>query len=239
MFYIRQLFRIIPNKGMRIKTLLADKSELVLEGLKVILQPVPRIELVGAARNACDMMSLLDTFRPDVVMIDHTAEGFGPEAVRDGLREHPRTRFIAITPSPSQVALMSGLKAGVTSYIKKDCGRNEIIDAVLHTGDGQQFFCGKILKAIQDASLDVHGLYDERLGCAPVTLSRREAEIISLIAEGFSYTRIADRLCLSAHTVTTHRKNIMQKLGVNNTAALVLYAVKNGLVNPDKFLFNA
>jgi DNA-binding NarL/FixJ family response regulator len=76
------------------------------------------------------------------------------------------------------------------------------------------------------------------LSCEPVTLSERECEIIALIAEGCSYTRIADRLNLSAHTVTTHRKNIMQKLGVNNTAAVVLYAVKNGLVSPNKFLFN-
>jgi DNA-binding NarL/FixJ family response regulator len=134
---------------------------------------------------------------------------------------------------------MSALRAGVTSYIKKDCGVDEIIDAVLQTGDGQKFFCGKILAAIQAASLDVERLSDEQLSCEPVTVSERESEIIALIAEGCSYTRIADRLCLSAHTVTTHRKNIMHKLGVNSTAALVLYAVKHGLVSPNKFLFNS
>ena len=62
--------------------------------------------------------------------------------------------------------------------------------------------------------------------------------MISLIAEGCSYTRIAEQLHLSAHTVTTHRRNIMQKLGVNNTAAVVMYAMKNGLISPNKFLFN-
>ena len=69
-------------------------------------------------------------------------------------------------------------------------------------------------------------------------LSDRECEVISLIAEGQSYTRIAEALHLSAHTITTHRRNIMQKLGVNNTAAVVMYAVKNGLVTQNKFLFN-
>lgn len=218
---------------------MADKSELSLVGLRGILSTVPRIELVGEARNSADMMEQLGRSAPDVVVIDHTAEGFGPAAVRDALRLYPRIKFIAITPSPSQVALLSALRAGVSSYIKKDCGRDEIIDSVLYTGDGQRFYCGKILKAIQDASLDVDDLYDERLGCNPVTLTDREAEIISLIAEGFSYTRIADRLSLSAHTVSTHRRNIMHKLGVNNTAALVLYAVKKGLISPNKFLFNA
>lgn len=224
---------------MRIKTLLADRSELALVGLRAILSPVGRIHILGEARDAAEMHAQIAELHPDVVLIDHTAEGFGAEAIRDGLRRSGRTRFIAITPDPSQLALMSALRAGVASYIKKDCSTNEIIDAVLHTGEGQKFFCGKILRAIQAASLDVDALFDQALDCEPVTVSERESEIIALIAEGCSYTRIAERLCLSAHTVSTHRKNIMQKLGVNNTAALVLYAVKNGLVSPNKFLFNS
>lgn len=224
---------------MRIKTLLADRSDLALVGLRTILEPVDRIKIVGEARNAERMHGMIAEMHPDVVLIDHTAEGFGAEAIRDGLRRSPRTRFIAITPDPSQLALMSALRAGVSSYIQKDCGRNEIIDSVLHTGDGQKFFCGKIIRAIQEASLDVETICENVQDCEPVTVSERESQIIALIAEGCSYTRIADRLCLSAHTVTTHRKNIMHKLGVNNTAALVLYAVKNGLVSPNKFLFNS
>lgn len=224
---------------MRIKTLLADKSELARVGLRCILEPVARINIVGEAQDAGEMLARIEGLQPDVVLIDHTAEGFGADAVRDALRKFPRTRFVAITPDPSQMALMSALRAGVSSYIKKDCKRNEIIDSVLHTGDGQKFFCGKILRAIEAASMDPDTMFRPALDCNPVTLSEREAQIIALIAEGFSYTRIADRLCLSAHTVTTHRKNIMHKLGVNNTAALVLYAVKYGLVSPNKFLFNA
>lgn len=224
---------------MQIKTLLADRSTLTLAGLHVILEPIGRIDIVGEANNAQEMHALIAKLRPDVVLIDHTAEGFGAEAIREGLKRSKHTRFIALTPDPSRLALMSALKAGVTSYIKKDCSRDEIIDAVLHTGDGQKFFCGKILKAIQATALDVDSIFDHPLDCEPVTVSERESEIISLIAEGCSYTRIAERLCLSAHTVTTHRKNIMQKLGVNNTAALVLYAVKNGLVSPNKYLFNS
>ncbi len=224
---------------MKIKTLLADHGELALVGLRAVLGTVPRIQVVGEARNAAAMLTQIAKLRPDVVLIDHTAAGFAADAIRDGVKRFKHTKFIAITPDPSQLALMSALRAGVTSYIKKDCGVNEIIDAVLHTGDGQQFFCGKILAAIHAAALDVDSISEEFFECAPVTVSERESEIISLIAEGCSYTRIADRLCLSAHTVTTHRKNIMHKLGVNNTASLVLYAVKHGLVSPNKFLFNS
>jgi len=224
---------------MKVRTLLADHSELALVGLQAVLGGVERIELVGVARDAIELQAQLVRQKPDVVLIDHTAEGFGAKAIREGLRRSKRSRFVAITPDPSQVALMSAIRAGVTSYIKKDCGIDEIIDAVLQTADGDKFFCGKILESLRKASFDVDQFLQEPLSCMPVTLSERECQVIALIAEGQSYTRIAEQLFLSAHTVTTHRRNIMQKLGVNNTAALVMYAMKNGLTSQNKFLFDA
>ncbi|MBL7985812.1 MAG: response regulator transcription factor [Flavobacteriales bacterium] len=155
------------------------------------------------------------------------------------MKRSKRPRFVAITPDPSRMALVSALRGGVTSYIKKDCDVQEIIDSVLQTADGKKFFCGQIIEAIERAGADLKRVVDEPLSCAPLVITDRESQIIALIAEGCSYTRIADRLNLSAHTVTTHRKKIMQKLGVNSTAALVLYAVKNGLVSPNRFLFNS
>jgi DNA-binding NarL/FixJ family response regulator len=218
---------------------LADHGDLGLIGLKAILADVARVDLVGEARDREQLYRLVEEQRPQVVLIDHTAEGFGAEAIREGLKRWKRTRFVAITPDPSQMALMSALRAGVTSYIKKDCDRQEIIDAVLKTADGGKFFCGKIVEAVQQASLDVERFIDDPLSCEPVMLTDRECEIIQMIAEGASYTRIADRLGLSAHTVISHRRNIMGKLGVNSTAAVVMYAVKHGLSSPNKFLFNS
>lgn len=223
---------------MRIRTILADHSELSLIGLKAVFSDEERIEVVGVARDSIAMQALMVRHRPDVVLIDHTSEGFGAKAIREGMRRCKRTRFVSITSDTSPVALMSAVKAGVMSYVKKDCDLDEIVDAVVSTAVGKRFFCGKILETLRKASFDVDLFLAEPLSCAPVTLSERECEIIGLIAEGKSYTRIAEHLNLSAHTVTTHRRNIMQKLGVNNTAAVVLYAVKNGLASPNKFLFN-
>jgi DNA-binding NarL/FixJ family response regulator len=223
---------------MIVRTLLADHSELALIGLRTVFADVPRIEVVGEAHDAIELQAQIVRTKPDVVLIDHMAEGFGANAIRDGVRRSKRTRFVAITPDPSPMALRSALRGGVTSYIKKDCGIDEIIDAVLQTADGQKFFCGKIVEAMQRASIDMTKLIKEPLSCEPITLSDREYEVIALIAEGLSYTRIADQLHLSAHTVNTHRRNIMHKLGVNNSAAVVMYALKNGLVSPNKFLFN-
>ena len=110
----------------------------------------------------------------------------------------------------------------------------EIIDAVLQTADGSKFYCGKVLDRAANGIFDVEQFLKEPLCCAPVALSDRECEVVTLIAEGKSYTRIAEELNLSSHTVIAHRRNIMQKLGVNNTAAVVLYAVKNGFVSPEQ-----
>jgi DNA-binding NarL/FixJ family response regulator len=222
---------------MPVRTLIADHGELSIIGLRAILSGVGRVELVGVARDEIELHALLVRHRPDVVLIDHMAEGFTARSIREGIRRSKRTRFVSITPDPSTAALMSAIRAGVTSYIKEDCGVDEIIDAVLHTADGGKFFCGKIVEHLKRSGFDVERFRREPMSCAPVTLSARENEIVQLIAEGLSYTRIAEQLNLSAHTVTTHRRNVMQKLGVNSTAAVVMYAVKNGLVSPNRYLF--
>lgn len=223
---------------MAIRLLLADHSELALLGLRTLFAGAPRVEVVGEARDKEELYRMLSDLRPDVVLIDHVAEGFGAETLRDGRRAWHRARFVAITPAPSPVTLVNALRGGVSGYVKKDCEVEEIIDAVLATADGERFFCGKVLEAMRRASIEVDRFAGEALTCDPVTLSEREYEIIGMIAEGLSYTQIADRLHISAHTVTTHRRNLMQKLGVNNTASVVMYAVKHGLVSPNRFLFN-
>jgi len=150
---------------------------------------------------------------------------------------HPAVRVLAITSALSGHTIVNALRAGVDSYIKKDCDLGEVEEALRETLKGGTFFCGKILDEIRRESIDVTDLEGLELTCDPIVLSGRETEVLQLIAEGHTNTQIAEKLFLSAHTVTTHRKNIMAKLGVNNTAAIVMYAVKTGLVSPNKFLF--
>ena len=123
------------------------------------------------------------------------------------------------------------------SYVKKDCDLSEIVNAVLETKKGNKFFCGQILETIQKAQIDVNDIDFESFSCDAVILSERENEIIILIAEGYTNNKIAELLFLSNNTITNHRKNIMSKLGVKNTAGIVMYAVKTNLVSPNKFLF--
>lgn len=222
----------------RIKLVLADPGELTLVGLRCIFDAAEGVEVLGSARDPISLKALLVRHRPDVVLIDPGSSAFAARDIREGLKRSPRTRFVAITNEPSALMLMSAVKAGATAYVKKDCDLQEIQDAVQAAAEGKRFFCGKVLQTLRRAGHDADRFTEEPMTCAPMVLSKRECEVIGLIAEGKSCTRIAEQLHLSAHTVITHRKNIMQKLGVNSTAAVVLFAVKNGLASPNHFLFN-
>jgi DNA-binding NarL/FixJ family response regulator len=114
----------------------------------------------------------------------------------------------------------------------------EVLEAIDETSAGGTFFCGQILAAIEAESIPVDDLESADASCDPIVLSNREIEVLTLISEGLTNVQIANKLFLSSHTVNTHRKNIMQKLRVNNTAAMVMYAVKSGFVSPNRFLFH-
>jgi DNA-binding NarL/FixJ family response regulator len=219
------------------QVILADSNELIRFGLRTILAAQAGISIVGEARNEEELLAQLKNFGADVVLIDFTAHGFSIDIVPKALSKFKDLRFVAITEAQHAPILVDALKSGVTSYVKKDCELAEIIDAVKETAQGKQFFCGQILETIQKANIDISELNTEEFNCGPITLSERENEIITLIAEGQTNEQIAELLFLSKHTVNTHRKNIMAKLGVKNTAGIVMYAVKTGLVSPNRFLF--
>lgn len=219
------------------QVILADSNELIRLGLRTILNAQQQMSIVGEATNGEELMSMLKTFGADIVLIDFTAHGFSIDVVPKALAKYKNLRFVAITEAQHATILIDALKSGVTSYVKKDCELSEIIDAVKETAQGKQFFCGQLLETIQKANIDLSELNTEEFSCGPVVLSERENEIITLIAEGQTNEQIAEFLFLSKHTVNTHRKNIMAKLGVKNTAGIVMYAVKTGLVSPNRFLF--
>lgn len=217
--------------------ILADSNELVRIGLRTLLSTEKNIQIVGEASNNIELTALTKAFDVQIVILDYTSRGFSIEVIPQILNKKPGIKILAITPEQSAQTLVNALKSGVKSYVKKDCDSQEIIDCIRETEAGNRFFCGQILKTIRDAEIDVNDIDFESFTCDSVSLSERETEIITLIAEGLTNIMIADTLCLSNHTINTHRKNIMAKLGVKNTAGIVMYAVKTNLVTPNKFLF--
>ena len=219
------------------RIILADSNDLVRVGMRTVLSAKDNLEIVGEARNNNELKDQIKSFPVDVVLIDYTSAGFDIDVIPSILSINSDLKFIAITPGQSAQTLVDALRSGVMSYVKKDCDVGEILNAVKETGRGNKFFCGQILETIQRASIDVNDIDFESFSCEPIVLSERELGIIIHIAEGLTNTQIADQLFLSTHTVNTHRKNIMAKLGVKNTAGIVMYAVKTNLISPNKFLF--
>lgn len=230
------LFKTILNK---VHVILADSNDLVRVGMRTILNSHGGFKIVGEAKDNSELLQQVKNFDASIILIDYTSPGFDINVIPKILATKKDIRFLAITPEQSAQTLVDALRSGVQSYVKKDCDLGEIINAMEETGRGNKFFCGQILETIQRASIDVNDIDFESFSCEPIILSERENEIIILIAEGLTNGQIAEQLFLSNHTINTHRKNIMAKLGVKNTAGIVMYAVKTNLVSPNKFLFAA
>lgn len=224
---------------MAVKLIIADSNELIREGLKAVLARHSDIELVSECTSNLELKNAVVKHQTDVVLIDYSSENFSVDVVPEILQIYPQVRFVALTFMPTGLAIINAIKSGVLSYVKKDCETAEIVDSIYATAQGNKFFCGSILEKIKSEAIDINKAEFKNLACAPVAISERELEIISLIAEGYTNVEIAEKLFLSAHTVNTHRKNIMSKLGVTNTAGIVMYAVKAKLVSPNKYLFSA
>lgn len=217
--------------------LIADSNDIVRVGLNSILSSDSSIKIVGEATSNEEFLEVLTKESVDVAVLDYTASNFSIDVVPKALNINKHLKIVAVTTEQAPAIIIDALKSGVTSYVKKDCDLIEIQDSVKETVRGNRFFCGKILDIIRRASIDVEHLDLTGFSCAPVSLSEREMEIIKYIAEGSTNNEIAELIHLSPHTVNTHRKNVMAKLGVKNTAGIVMYAVKSNLVSPNKFFF--
>lgn len=200
----------------------------------MILNENSDFNLVAEALSGVDLMNLAKVHSPDLIIVDYTSANFSIDIIGQIVKKFPKIKLLAITELQTNGIIAKGLKMGINSYLLNDCDQDEIVEAIYKTALGERFLCGKITNVVMDEKPENVSLYS----CQGMNISDREMEIIALIAEGNSNKEIADKLFLSTHTVTTHRKNIMNKLGVNNTAGLVLFAVRENLVSPNHFLFS-
>lgn len=223
---------------MKTRLIIADGSELVRLGLQTMFDKSDEVDLIGAVGTVEELIEAVEKEKPDVVLIDYRSKGFTIDVVPKIHLKNLNVKFVGITPFNSGQAILSALKAGIDSHIKTDCSVGEVFNAVAATSKGEKFFCAEMVEMMRGEKIDIDNIEMVAQSLDPVTLSDRELEIIKLIAEGYTNAQISVVLYISNHTVNTHRKNIMKKLGVNNTAGIVLFAVKTDLVSPNKFMFN-
>lgn len=220
----------VPEK---IKVFLADNNFIVKEGFKAIINGTQDLEFAGEANNSAEMFNTIGSAPPNLLIIDFGSTDFRVEDIEQMVSKFPDTKVLAITTYVSQGSMLKAIEAGITGYILKDCDRDEVVEAIYATANGENFFCGKIISSLMNEDKNRVDINLVASCCEPMKISAREVDIIRLIALGYSNKQIGDKLFLSTHTVGTHRKNIMAKLGVNNTAGVVLYAIKENIVSPD------
>ncbi|MCB9187882.1 MAG: response regulator transcription factor [Flavobacteriales bacterium] len=219
-----------------IKLIIADSSELFQFGISHIMSHVPDIKIVCVANSNEELIEYCEGHPYDVVLFDYHAKNFSIDVIEQVKFHNRNAKFIGITGEKTGGVVLKGIRNGIKSYVKKECSATEIVDAIRETAKGNQFFCGDLMEQMRNENVNVENIEKEALSCDPISLSDRELEIIKMIAEGYTNAQIAALLYISNHTVNTHRKNIMKKLGINNTAGLVMLAVKSGLVTPDSYV---
>jgi DNA-binding NarL/FixJ family response regulator len=217
----------------KIRITIADSHFLSRKGLAVVLNENTDFILLAEALSTSDLVNQSKFYAPDLIIIDYTSSNYTLEGLQQIVKKYPAAKLLAITQPLPANKISQALNSGVTSHLLKDCDQDEIIEAIYKTIKGEQFMCGKIVTDILQSKTAEISISS----CEGLNISEREMEIIKLVAEGYSNKEVADKLFLSTHTVTTHRKNIMNKLGVNNTAGLVLFAVRENLISPNHFLF--
>lgn len=216
---------------MSIKILIADDHKIIRDGLKALLEKVPEMDVVGEAENGRAAVDLTRRLSPHVVIMDISMpELNGIEATRQIREEFPGIKVIALSMYFDKRYVAGMLKAGVSGYLLKNCASEELIKAVKDVVKNKTYMSPKISDMVVK---DYAHLLSSKETSPADLLTPREREVLQLIAEGVKTHDIADRLNVSIKTISTHRQQIMQKLGMDSVAELTLFALKEGIISLD------
>jgi two-component system response regulator NreC len=211
------------------KILLADDHNVLRKGLRRILEEQSDLEVVGEASDGRQAVSLAQSLKPDVVVMDIAMPLMnGLEATRQILQKGSGPNVLILSMYSDENYVVQVLPAGARGYLLKDSAEEDLITAVRTVAKGQPFFSPKIAKLLLGDSMQ--RLRDEGVSDTYDLLTPREREVLQLIAEGKSNKEAAASLFVSPTTIETHRARIMDKLDLHNTADIVLYAVRKGIV---------
>jgi two-component system response regulator NreC len=216
--------------GTGLRILLADDHTLLRQGLRKILQERPDWEVVAEAGDGREAVRQTLAVQPDIAILDIGMPLLnGIEATRQIVRRLPDIHVLILSMHANEAYIIQALKAGAKGYLLKDSADTDLIRGVAAVASGKSFFSPAVAKVMLDDY--VRHLTEKGIADRFDSLSEREREIFQLVAEGHSNKKIAELLSVSPTTVETHRAHILQKLDVHNTAELVLYAVRRGVIS--------
>lgn len=218
---------------MTIRVLLVDDHQIVRDGLQSMLTRQMDIEVVGESDNGRDGIAAARQLHPDVVVMDiGMRELNGIDATRQLLAEMPDVRVVALSMHSDRRYVSEMLAAGASGYLLKDSAFDELAEALRTVASGGRYLSQGVADIVVEDYIDrVMGRGDSAAPTPAMNLSAREREVLQLIGEGLSTKEVAARLHLSVKTVETHRRQIMDKLGIYNIAGLIKFAVREGLAS--------
>jgi DNA-binding NarL/FixJ family response regulator len=207
-----------------ISVFVADDHAIVRDGLAALLRTHPDIEIVGMAASGSEAVDQVKQLRPRVVILDISMPNLdGIEAARQIHLALPKTAILMLSMHASMPYVVQALEAGARGYLLKESASEEVIDAVRAVNGGERYLSRKV------AEIVAQGIGERKAASAIETLSRREREVLRLVADGYSSASIGELLHLSPKTVDSYRSRLMQKLGVGQLAGLIKFAIQHGV----------
>ena len=211
-----------------IKIIIADDHTIFREGLEFVLSQISDFKVIGTAANGLEILELIDKIEADIILLDISMPMMdGIEATQRILAKKPLQKIITLSSYGQEAYYYTMIKAGVMGFLEKKAGKDELEEAIRAVMGGQNYFPQDILRQLifktgneNKESLEIKG----------INLSPREKEVLLLICQGYSNTEIGDKLFLSPKTVDNHRTNLLSKTNTRNSANLVMFAIKNRLI---------
>jgi two-component system, NarL family, response regulator NreC len=210
---------------MHIRVILADDHLIVRQGLRLVLEK-EQIEVVGEASDGLEAIHLIRQLLPQIALLDLDMPGLdGLGVLREAAKVSPQTRTIILTRHVEEPYAVEALRSGARGYVLKTQASTDLVAAIRHVERGEVYLSPKISKAVVRA-------YLSNTDAPNGQLSVRERQVLQLVGEGHSTKKIAALLGISVKTADTHRTKVMVKLDIHQTAGLVRYAIRNGMIEP-------
>lgn len=211
-----------------IRAFIADDHLMFRQGLRTLLEKTREITVVGEAESGQKTLKKVEQLKPDVIILDVGMPGLNGIEVAKRIRKLlPETKILFLSMHADIFFTMEALKAGALGYILKEDSFSQLVEAIKVVSTGKIFLSPVLEEPVMKGLLQIARKSDDE---SSNVLTEREKEILQLIAEGMTNQNIAESLCISVSTVDTHRKNIMNKLGIHSVAGLVKYAIKHKIV---------
>ena len=219
-------------ENKKIKILLADDHHVFREGIQALLFSEKNMEVVGEAANGKELIKKLNVLKTDVLLLDiDMPEINGLEMITYLAEKFPQIHVLVFSMHDSEQYVRHMLAKGAKGYILKSCRKGELIRAVNTVGTGDSYLSKEVAKFIFDK---IENKQSRTLKNLDMPLTNREVEVLKLVATGRNNLEIGELLHISHRTVDTHRRNMMEKLGIHNAAALINYASQKGLLGTVK-----